>query len=437
MKRFSYLRLLQIVLIVAALILVFASCGKNPAGNSSDGCDLDHTDNKISLEAIVSSEADSAKIIVKNNGNLKISFGEDYYIQKKTNNGWKDVKEHIDHNVNLVLFQAPAGDNYSFGETLFDRAFFIAVEELRERAARLGADAVIGMRCDFVPNLDTNAFQYFYLQMYGTAVKYKKKSDGKKIVFDVESTNTREELLINHVSISELGSVPYLSAQAYTSNKIKALQADIVFTDIFNDDFLIENVIFANWDKRAQRLMESEITRIDLEENLMSRIKTVKVIVKKYVLDENLEDKLIIVENRDMFTIKDALEKHYAEKLEEAIVTEDKVDFLKGASNISQILELLSAREEFQDGPGYYITKQVRNIKRRYVDNDPDGVLECRETVNNYYKIKAGLLNGTVIPSVEDGKIICPLCGYKQAPGRTKCFNCSIDFDRDNMVHNL
>ena len=114
MKRFSYLRLLLIVLIVAALILVFTSCGKNPAGNSSDGRDLDHTDNKISLEAIVSSEADSAKIIVKNNGNLKISFGEDYYIQKKTNNGWKDVKEQIDHNVNLVLFQAPAGDNYTF-----------------------------------------------------------------------------------------------------------------------------------------------------------------------------------------------------------------------------------------------------------------------------------------------------------------------------------
>ena len=28
--------------------------------------------------------------------------------------GWKDVKEQIDHNVNLVLFQAPAGDNYTF-----------------------------------------------------------------------------------------------------------------------------------------------------------------------------------------------------------------------------------------------------------------------------------------------------------------------------------
>ena len=35
----------------------------------------------------------------------------------------------------------------------------------------LGADAIIGMRQDI--DLDTNQFQAFYLQMYGTAVKFK------------------------------------------------------------------------------------------------------------------------------------------------------------------------------------------------------------------------------------------------------------------------
>jgi hypothetical protein len=45
----------------------------------------------------------------------------------------------------------------------------------REPAPRpyplLGAHAVIGMRQDI--DLDTTAFQYFYLQMYGTAVKFR------------------------------------------------------------------------------------------------------------------------------------------------------------------------------------------------------------------------------------------------------------------------
>ncbi len=39
------------------------------------------------------------------------------------------------------------------------------------RAAALGADAIIGMRQDI--DLDTNGFSYFYLQMYGTAVKFR------------------------------------------------------------------------------------------------------------------------------------------------------------------------------------------------------------------------------------------------------------------------
>ncbi|MEY8303918.1 heavy metal-binding domain-containing protein [Anaerosalibacter bizertensis] len=60
---------------------------------------------------------------------------------------------------------------WSVGQSDFEKAFFVAVEELKVRAALLGADAIIGMRQDI--DLDTNGFQYFYLQMYGTAVKYK------------------------------------------------------------------------------------------------------------------------------------------------------------------------------------------------------------------------------------------------------------------------
>lgn len=60
---------------------------------------------------------------------------------------------------------------WSVGQSDFEKAFFVAVEELKERAHIVGADAVIGMRQDI--DLDTNGFQFFYLQMYGTAVKFK------------------------------------------------------------------------------------------------------------------------------------------------------------------------------------------------------------------------------------------------------------------------
>ena len=61
---------------------------------------------------------------------------------------------------------------FSVGQSDFEKAFFIATEELKKRAVMLGGDAVIGMRQDI--DLDTNGFAFFYLQMYGTAVKIKK-----------------------------------------------------------------------------------------------------------------------------------------------------------------------------------------------------------------------------------------------------------------------
>ena len=60
---------------------------------------------------------------------------------------------------------------YSVGQTDFEKAFYIAVQELKKRATLLGAHAIVSMRQDI--DLDTNTFQFFYLQMYGTAVRFK------------------------------------------------------------------------------------------------------------------------------------------------------------------------------------------------------------------------------------------------------------------------
>lgn len=58
---------------------------------------------------------------------------------------------------------------YSVGQNDFEKAFFVATQELKKRALMLGGDAVVSMRQDI--DLDTSGFQYFYLQMYGTVVK--------------------------------------------------------------------------------------------------------------------------------------------------------------------------------------------------------------------------------------------------------------------------
>ncbi|MDB4372159.1 GYF domain-containing protein [Mariniblastus sp.] len=57
----------------------------------------------------------------------------------------------------------------SVGDANFETAFYISILEMRRIAAAVGADAVIGVRQD--TDLDTTGFQFFYMQMYGTAVK--------------------------------------------------------------------------------------------------------------------------------------------------------------------------------------------------------------------------------------------------------------------------
>jgi uncharacterized protein YbjQ (UPF0145 family) len=58
---------------------------------------------------------------------------------------------------------------WTVGQSLFEQAFYVSVQELKKRAMFLDADAIIAMRQDI--DLDTTGFQFFYLQMYGTAVR--------------------------------------------------------------------------------------------------------------------------------------------------------------------------------------------------------------------------------------------------------------------------
>lgn len=53
----------------------------------------------------------------------------------------------------------------------FDTAVYIAIRELQKKAAALGANAIILLEQD--AKTDKNHSDYFYIQMYGTAVTIK------------------------------------------------------------------------------------------------------------------------------------------------------------------------------------------------------------------------------------------------------------------------
>lgn len=59
---------------------------------------------------------------------------------------------------------------FSIGQNDFEAAFYVSVREMQNRAWQMKADAIVGMRQDI--DLDTSGWQFFYLQMYGTAIRY-------------------------------------------------------------------------------------------------------------------------------------------------------------------------------------------------------------------------------------------------------------------------
>lgn len=66
---------------------------------------------------------------------------------------------------------------WDVGQEDFQFAFYIATEEIKKMAQKMGADAIIGMRQDIDINGDARGYAHFYLQMYGTAVQLKENSN--------------------------------------------------------------------------------------------------------------------------------------------------------------------------------------------------------------------------------------------------------------------
>lgn len=66
-----------------------------------------------------------------------------------------------------AIFES-AGD-IGANQQQYETVFYIGIQELRKKCALVGGNAIVGLRYD--ADLDTNLWNHFYIQMYGTAVK--------------------------------------------------------------------------------------------------------------------------------------------------------------------------------------------------------------------------------------------------------------------------
>ncbi len=89
------------------------------------------------------------------------------------------LMEKYDEEIERLKAEGKEGDlwNLHYGKYAFDtdsrfeKAFYVAVREIEEIALKMGADAIVGLRQNVKLNIDRS--QQFYLQVYGTAVRFK------------------------------------------------------------------------------------------------------------------------------------------------------------------------------------------------------------------------------------------------------------------------
>ena len=83
---------------------------------------------------------------------------------------------HIDFNGTSAgdLFMLLVGD-LNIEARQYEVALFIGIEEMKKRAARLRANAVIWLRHDL--DIDPTGLEFFYLQMMGTAIRFSREAE--------------------------------------------------------------------------------------------------------------------------------------------------------------------------------------------------------------------------------------------------------------------
>ena len=104
------------------------------------------------------------------------------YFQVSNRGLFSNKLQQLKRHYQAELANGPSPEQFGFGnlvdslftanvgQTDFEVAFYISIIEIRRIATSIGADAVVGFRQD--TDLDTNGFQYFYMQCYGTAVRF-------------------------------------------------------------------------------------------------------------------------------------------------------------------------------------------------------------------------------------------------------------------------
>lgn len=266
----------------------------------------------------------------------------------------------------------------------FSNAMNRALQDMKGTAARLHADAVVGVQTSVTA---MSSIGNVVVTVIGTAVKTKNVDEEEQepiITIPVHRFNVFDPILPNYISLKPESREMALSL-AYKGEKvIKAIRADIIILSEFGE-CKIESEHFFSFGKMHDSNYQSKSIKIDIPQYILETIIYIDVIIKEFILDgihstvetyelineqekvellekrrkENMDKSVLAIENfqqynkaRDMLQYVDSIQEKIPEELFKKLTNELKeratFERLYGSKNSDTI----SAIEHILDNEG-------------------------------------------------------------------------------------
>lgn len=193
------------------------------------------------------------------------------------------------------------GSNSGMYSDKLKRAKDYAINQLLEQVRRVGGNAVIGLDIDYT----SFSADIMGVVANGTAVKIEKMGGNcqtKDARYVVRNTNRGLPFRSTALSIEPANNRHAFTLDLYHQEPcaITGVVADITLTNIFEDSITLSNSMFINFSEENKHHLISGKTFVEIEENIAMAIKSVDIVIKKYILDNILV--IIPEEEIEMFS---------------------------------------------------------------------------------------------------------------------------------------
>lgn len=181
------------------------------------------------------------------------------------------------------------GSNSGMYSEKLKKAKDYAVRQLLDQVERVGGNAVIGLDIDYT----TFSADIMGVVANGTAVRITKSNvnpQAKEAKYTIRNTNRGLPFRSTAFFITPVSNRYGLVLDLYYQDpcNVSGIIADITFTNIFEDSMTLKDVMFINFSEKNNHHALSDSTYIELPENISRSLKSIDVIVKKYILDNTL-----------------------------------------------------------------------------------------------------------------------------------------------------